>query len=356
MIFDSPKLLALCTKYVDCPLYDTPSIVHLATDSKYCGERVYLERLIKDVPPPKSAIWLSRLISEHRDQFWGAWFEIMLYGYLKSIGELSIENSDGQPDFVIKKICPILVEAKAVLTSKDEWLTDRFVSKIFISFREIQKPYVIRIADFKNSPSEIVDIEKLVKDIGNWLSTDSKNSFSWIDKYGNSLELVADYTVGLHHVYGVRWSDLKRDITPLVNALKHKSQQHKSLRVNKTPYVIAIFLQDYNFKPRDVVSAWLGNPVARIDRMTGNLILSTDTKGVSYHKDEIVNTSVSGFLVFTPKYSESNLQRELEAFWVENPFAVNDVKIDNQLFPAMEKFVVRESTETDVSMSWIQEI
>ncbi len=80
MIFDSPKMITLREKYHNTPNYGVPEIVNLDRIDEYTGERSLLESLLLDANESRRKDWLGRLINIEDAQFWGAWFEIMLYG------------------------------------------------------------------------------------------------------------------------------------------------------------------------------------------------------------------------------------------------------------------------------------
>lgn len=352
MIFDSSELLNLCEKYSVSPVYDIPSIVHLARDEEYVGERKYLEDVFIEVSEEKRKQWLGRLVSDVRAQFWGAWFEMMLYGWLKPLGELIIETQNSEPDFILKGTSSVAIEARAILSAKEEWLEDKLISKIIVTFRQIRKPFTVRITECVPAQSGLFDKKLFHKRVTQWLDTNANEQIFYEDKYGNNLKLDATLTIGLKSVYGVHWGNLDRDLSILRKALSHKAKQHKALRESHIPYVIAIFLESYSLKPSNVVEAWLGKSVLQVDRIARTTVLTTDSTGIHYGGDEIAHTTVSGTLVFKSKYNESHLRRELESYWIENPFAEDTIKIDPKLFPAIERFLVTERTPTYCTMEW----
>lgn len=78
-----------------------PSAVFLARSDKCKYEREYLECLVSQAPETKQKDWINRISREDEINHLSSWFEIMLYGWLKQLGDVKIEPEiDGKrPDF-----------------------------------------------------------------------------------------------------------------------------------------------------------------------------------------------------------------------------------------------------------------
>lgn len=358
MLFDSPEILAVCKKYAQAAIYEIPSIVRLATDEKYEGERRYLAALYNEMHPLKRKTWFHRFTSDNRDQFWGAWFELMLFGWLKPLGNVHQESGDGEPDLVLSLGLnkEILLEAKAILEPKSDWIEEKYVARVFTLLREIEKPYAVRIASFIMATNGAFDEKKFIKDIDNWLSSTPEKEYVWSDKHGNSIVFVFVSKIPINRVNGARWSDLPRNVDVLKTALAKKAKQHKAKRNAEMPYVICLFLQSYSYLPRNVVEAWLGNSVFKVNTTTGEFIHTSDSTGIHYLGEKIVHTTVSGTLVFLQKYDEKNKKRDFDVHWIENPFADDNVKLDPNLFPLDNSFVVKDRGIDYVNMHWLRDV
>jgi hypothetical protein len=352
MIFNSPQITRLIEKHSASPEYDIPSVVHLATFEKLAGERQYLESLFLEIPEQKQKHLLSRFASINRSQFWGAWFELMLYGWLKKLGRIDFEMQDGDPDFVLHSTHKIAIEARAILTPENEWLADKLLGRVFVLVRQIELPYVIDVLECSAKQKTFFETKRFLSEITRWLELNPNEKYSYDDKHNNHLKLSARYNPNLTRLYCGRVSALNRDLTALRNALSKKSTQHKILRISNTPYVIAVFLQSSSLSVHEVVSAWLGETVAYYDKAAGKLITTNDTSGIHYFGTEILHTSVSGTLVFRSSENLDRLCRELKVYWVENPFANDLIKIDDSIFPAENKLIVKNKNLSNVSMEW----
>ena len=104
MIFDSEAMQRQRTKYAATPDDCAPKIVLLDRLAKTSGERSYLEELVVSVAESKRKGWLGRMLSDRDGQHLGAWFELMLYGWLRQVGEVHFEPEveGDNPDFVLR--------------------------------------------------------------------------------------------------------------------------------------------------------------------------------------------------------------------------------------------------------------
>lgn len=107
---------------------DVPEIVFLDRSDRLAAEREILEHLLGAAPQFKQKDWLGRLVNEANEQFWGAWFEIMLWEWLQTVGsavpEPEIEGN--WPDYALTVGGQeIAVEARACLLSPNEREAER---------------------------------------------------------------------------------------------------------------------------------------------------------------------------------------------------------------------------------------
>jgi len=118
MIFDSLKMQALLEEYVDKSDREAPYSVFLGRSNKLAEERRHLENLIISAPKSKHKDWISRILSVKYGQHIGAWFELMLYGWLSEIGKVEVEPKikGDHPDFALSVANKtIIVEARACI-------------------------------------------------------------------------------------------------------------------------------------------------------------------------------------------------------------------------------------------------
>lgn len=102
MIFNSEQIKKLLAK--NPPTQNNsivPSAVFLARSDKCKNEREYLEELANQAPATKQKDWIDRISHEDERDHLSSWFEIMLYGWLKQLGDVEIEPEIDRkrPDF-----------------------------------------------------------------------------------------------------------------------------------------------------------------------------------------------------------------------------------------------------------------
>lgn len=115
MIFDSLQMNRLREEYKDKEPSVLPRIVFLDRSDKLSGERQYLEDLIALVPKEKQKEWLGRILKDDYIHHLGAWFEIMLFGWLNEIAKVDVEPEicGKKPDFSLHiSDNKIIIEAK----------------------------------------------------------------------------------------------------------------------------------------------------------------------------------------------------------------------------------------------------
>jgi hypothetical protein len=118
VIFDSEAMLDLRRKYAALDNRHVPEVVFLDRSDRLAAEREILEYLLSVAPIAKQKDWLGRLVNEDNGQFWGAWFEIMLWEWLQAIGPVTPEPEivGDKPDFVLTVgDQQIAIEARAYL-------------------------------------------------------------------------------------------------------------------------------------------------------------------------------------------------------------------------------------------------
>jgi len=351
MIFDTPKMQAMRDKYCEIPNFQVPGIVALDREEELVKERAYLESLIASVKPAKQKEWLGRLLDESWSQYIGAWFEMMLYGWLQKVGEVEIEPEvEGDlPDFMLKLADQtIVVEAKVKTKPELEQFKDDFINTV----REIKLPFAIytQVMEFNTK----LDIGFLIAKVSNWLENNPEEKFRYQDDSGNIIILIANYEPELPRIAFNTFSNF---ISPdfIKPSLSKKAKQHKRMRNAGCPYVIAILLYTSQVSPKSLAHAWFGKPEVVIDKHKKEILgVRHDMNGLHFHGEKIMHTSVSGTLVFNAFRDEDAKSRILVGWYIQNPFA--KTPINPELFPVRESYVIIEQTPEEVKMAWKSKI
>lgn len=353
MIFDSAEMQRLRERYGNLPSFRQPKIIRLDCAPLLAGERAFLENLMAAVPDEKRKDWLGRLLSDLDDQHAGAWFEIMLFSWLRNVGTVAIEPDveGNRPDFVVSiGDQQIAIEAQAHLLNAEERERKSREDEILWILRSIQKPAMVTIEQLLRGGS--LDAEKLIAEATQWLDGPADESFLFQDNAGNRLRLTAHRNQRLQSVATIGPTTVSMvNSVPLQRPLRKKAGQHQALRGASHPYIIAVWLEDVGLTAEEVAEAWFGKTVAVIDTERNEVIEERlDGSGAHFCRDQIKHTSVTGTLVFRENGNTVTQQRELSAWYIQNPFA--RVQINPFLFPAETSFVVIEQNADSYAMGW----
>ena len=354
MIFDSPEIQQLREKYSGQPDYLLPDILHLDRLDDYAAERETLERIIQSANPEQQRIWLSRLFDKTHTNYLGAWFEIMLYDWLRKIGRVTIELDDGEgrPDFLLEtKNQQILIEATAISENKDWRDQDRKDAAVYWTLQQIQMPYGINIEkmDLVKQPN----IEKLRSEVVNWLQTSPESQFSYHDPVGNHIVMQSKYIASLETLAPMGPArSFCVNSTPLKAPLKKKSKKYKqTIQAKGYAYIIAVLLEGPFYSAESAVEAWFGKTVPIYDLAEERLVQEKiDLSGLHYYKNRIQHHSVSGTLVFKPHWTDTQCGRSLQAWFIQNPYSLQ--KVNPDLFPIAARFIKVSEDAQSMQMGW----
>lgn len=353
MIFDSRQMIALREKYKNIPDYDAPLIILLDRQKRYYGEKSILEDLFGKVDANKQKDWFRRLLNEEPDQHIGAWFEIMLYGWLLERFTVDVEPEmfGNRPDFSIKIADQELaIEAKAFLISPEEREKNQKFSRIFSSLHLIKRPFLVNIKI--KQLGEKVDTNDLLEKVANWLDTEADQNFVYQDEKGNALILSSTSMPSLKKVAATYSEGFWVNSDVLKSPLAKKAKQHSELRGASIPYIIAILLEPPTLSAEEVVEAWLGKQTVVYDLNTDQVTEEKIAKsGIHFFGKEIKHKSVTGTLVFRVGHDEMKKSRYLQCWYVQNPYANSPVNPDH--FPAQARFVVMEQKGRNYKMGWM---
>lgn len=358
MVFDSPKMRALREKYKDQDNYEVRHIILLDRHDGFDGERMLIEqladKLASELNKKRFNKWLGNFLVENNNQHLGAWFEIMLYGWLKqNINQqwnVNFEPSimGNNPDFSIGNGNELIViEARGHGLNNDQRAKKKVSGIIFSKLQNINKPFFVNI--FVNQYGLTINQEEFIHTIKLWLDSPEPKIFHYKDEWGNDFELSAEYKPNQNKITVASIENPQIDHEELKPHLIEKAGQHEAIRNSGIPYIIAIFLESSILSCEDVFSALFGLPTITFNLESDEIEeLMIDRSGIFYHENEIWHKDVSGTLVFSHRYDESLKTRRLYACYIENPYA--NVKIESTFFPTEARYIVIERTKSGFKM------
>jgi len=354
MVFDNIKMVSLREKYEGKKNFEVPKIVLLDRYDGYLGERNIIEKLVSDISTEQLPRWMGNFLDEQDNRHIGAWFEIMLFGWLQQHFHVRFEPiiEGSNPDYAIEigsKL--IIIEATAHGLSLEQRAKKKVSANIYSVLESIKKPYFVQMRVSQYGLT--INKKSFTQFINQWLDSPEPPPLHFQDDLGNIFEFVAEYKpnqkniiVGCIEGYWVNHEELKQP-------LRKKAKQHRSIRKAGYPYIIAMFLESSILSGDEVVSAWLGLPSVTYDFETDQISEEKfDHSGIHYQGNEILHKSVSGTLVFKAEYDENTKSRYLKCWYVENPYAL--VKIDASLFPVESQFIVVERNDANFKMNWVR--
>jgi hypothetical protein len=352
MIFDSESMSRLRAQYASEPDYAVPKIVCLDRSDILASEREHLEELAQSAPQHVQKGWVGRLLSTDPAQHIGAWFEIMLYGWLLEIGPVVPEplTEGTRPDFSVRIAeQEIYIEARALLVDADYRERERRLSEIREALQQIKLPFIVTIRRFK--AGESTDSQRIADEAAKWLSDMAQVPFHYEDELGNKALLTADPQRTLRGVSVARIDTGWPNPESLKTPLKEKAKRHKSVRRAGYPYVLAFFLESPWLSAEDVAEAWFGGTSVTIDVETSQVLhVGPDRSGLHFFGSELRHRTVSGTLVFRADLNKEIGRHELKPWYIQNPFAKR--QIEPGLFPAESRFILLDEKQDNFSMAW----
>jgi len=334
-------------------VFDSPEILRIYHDPGFMGEKNTIYRLVNSIKGGKRKEWIKQLCSGNHGNFLGAWFEIMLYGWLKQRFAVTVEPKiEGcKPDYKIEigdQI--ILIEAKAHLVNANLREERNTHICVYDTLCNLNKPYHFTIT--KEILGKGFDIEKFKLKVVDWLESGAKSDFVYLDEHNTAIVLTATLNqsgkascISPAAVFYVNPYDLKR-------SLCEKTRQHGQLHKSKAPYIIALYLEDKAYSVEEVVTEWYGKETLNWDgENCCSACIELDRSGVVYQVAHLPFEYVSGILVFHSQYSDEEKSRTLSASYIENCFALH--KVDLNIFPDLDKFVTGKKEDGFYKMKWV---
>lgn len=353
MLFDNNRIIKIRNKYEHESDLFIPEIIKLDRFEILSGEREYLENLFRSVSSDIKRKWIGDFATDNNKQHIGAWFEIMLYGWLQQIGKVIPEPkvNDALPDFSLNDgKQEIFIEARAITIPDKERERVARHQELFSFLQQVDRKYIIKIEEYTIRTR--IKADNITKKVIDWLDNKPENNFEYRDDLGNEFILSATFHPKLKHAIVFGGSEaIWVNPEPLKEPIKKKAKQHRNIREAGHPYIIALFLEPWIYCAEDVITAWFGNTKVIVDINTKEIVKTTiDKSGLHYFDNNIFHKKVSGSLVFKTEFNKVEKRRELFGWYIQNPYA--DVPIDYNDFPVQDWFQEQSASDSEISMGW----
>lgn len=317
----------------------------------------YLAALFAQFPASLQSDLQSRFFDSDEAQHLGAWFEILLSGWLSRVGRVSFparKENQSTPDMevILDDATHITFEAFVILPPPEVRRFERKFCRLWAVLRQIQRPYIMTIKNVKfeaaiNWSAFKAHVERAID------SHASSHFHLRLNEGGVSLIAEARYDQdreNLSLIFG-RTMDIRPD--PIMRRIREKVKQHRQIR-GQAPFVIAVLIAREDVTDEEMVRAVLGNSSVVIDTRTLQAIEHTiDYSGVFFHRQggkvQIQNTSISGLLGFELSHLKDEAPY-LQGVYVQNPFAKHFIEPD--IWPVYRRYVVLAESEENFQMGW----
>lgn len=354
MIFDSQQATRLANRYATEPVWCSPLAIHLIRSEYLSAERDFLEDQIALASISKRQDWIGRLLSKRDSTHVAAWFEMALFGWLKTYGVVDVEPSlnDEHPDFVVTiNDQKIAIEARAFTQRDDERIRTCLEGEVWSAVDNLPRPYIIHIR-YENLVTR-VDKQRLTSAILSWLDSEPSQVYVYQDQKGNRVRFEATLHASLKETALISGGSAGWiSPTPLHEPLHQKARQHPATRNSGMPYIIAMFLESPFYSADEVQEAWFGRTSYVIDFDTSQVVdVRLDGTGLHFLGNVVQHRTVSGTLVFKRQLNEVDGRFTLAASYIDNPYAI--VKFDPRIFVTDSRFVIVNTTDDGFEMRWV---
>jgi hypothetical protein len=375
-LFEQDWLSELRTRYSSESKYTTPFTARLALAPRLASERNKIESWFQALPEHVKPDMLSRLRSTISVQHFGAYHELVLFHYFRTLGySVDIHQKVGkvQPDLVISGKTldkPIIVEVATVFDEPYWEKEEHKLNLILDRLDKIEHYFHISVSVESEHIPENVNYDQ----IENYVKEQLDDLYSQISQGTNEFKYVED---GLHVNFSA-FPNLEK--TPILfshglparsigteqvsNMITGKIKKYKIVKSRELPFAIALNLSNVPAGEKGLLDLLFGKPVIRITRDKNGHPISVeerrDYSGLLTPKPGLGgkprNTRLSAVINLVSKWlePESEKQQERRVHFlriIHNNWAANPISHD--IFKGCPQFVKVSENSTGISFDWI---
>jgi hypothetical protein len=375
-VFEESWVEALEQQYGSASKYTTPFVARLALDPILARERAKIEEWFQTLPEDAKPDIRGRLKDKNSHQHLGAYYELVLYQFFKSMGysvTIHPRLPEGEPDLLVtgKNLeKPIIVEIATVFDDPDWQKEEQKLNLILKMLDSIEHYFFISVIVHSEHIPERVDYKKLKQFVTGWLDGFDPKITHTVEEIGyeaNGLKLklilIPKKTLKKEPIVGGHMLPARFiGATQLRRTLGKKINKYKS--VSKTPFIIALNITDMPAGETGLLNELFGKRVVRIRRTQNGNVSSTedgrDFSGLLTPKPGLggktQNTRLSAALSTRNRWLEREKENEparrIHHFGViHNPWASNPLSY--KLFEGYPQLVNISKNEKEISLDWI---
>lgn len=379
-VFEENWAKAMGQEYASASERTKPFIVRLTLEPRFANERRKIEKWYQELPENVRIDkgFLNDLRSTDIHQHSGAYHELVLYHFLKSLGynvEMHIEISRQVPDFRItgnRLDKPVIIEVATVFDDPKWQEKERRFNLILERLDKIEHLCRLSVSlRSKDIPDE-VDYDQLADTVVKHLdelinelkAQVAKRTFHYrendLDIEFLPLLLPKKGSVVVSHSLGARWVGSDQ----IKNAVEAKINKYKFVREQDLPFVVALNLNDVPAGEDGLINELMGQVTVTITRgKNGEPIresVGRNFKGLVTPKPGLGgkprNTRLSAVIVVDSKWlnpdSEGEQEQKVHFFrLIPNYWACNPLSPEFMKYQPRIKYTVKN--ETELSFEWI---
>jgi hypothetical protein len=379
-VFDEGWVEALEQQYGSASKYTTPFVARLALDPVLARERAKIEEWFQTLPEDVKPDILGKLRYKNSHQHFGAYYELILYQFLKSVGysvDIHPKLKEGEPDLLVtgqNLDKPLIIEVATVFDDPNWEKEEQKFNLILEQLYKIEHYFLVMVSVYSEHIPEGVDYKKLSQFIRGWLdSFDPKTTYTTqeieykADGLRLKLTLIPKKTLKKTPIVGgymlpARFIGGKQ----VRSVLKKKINKYKSIRELKMPFIIALNITNMPAGETGLLNELFGKLVVRIRRNknedVANVQEGRDFSGLLTPKPGLggraQNTRLSAILNVKSRWLEredENEQASRVHFFrvIHNPWASNP--LSHEFFSGYPQYNKISEDQTGMSLGWIDE-
>lgn len=379
-VFEESWVKALEQRYRSASKYTTPFIARLALDPVLSLERAKIEDWFQTLPEDAKPDILGRLESISSSQHFGAYYELVIYRFFKSIGysvTIHPKLPEGEPDLLVtgKNLAkPIIIEVATVFDDPSWQKEEQKFSLILEQLDKIEHYFFVMVSVYSEHIPGRVDYKKLKQFVSGWMdSFDPKITHTTqetryqADGLNLNLTLLPKKTLEKAPIVGsymlpARFIGGKQ----IRSVLEKKINKYKSAKQLKVPFVIALHLTDRPVGEKGLLRELFGKDKVTIKRNVNGEVISTewgiDFSGLLTPKaglgGKARNRRLSAVLNIESKWlereEEGEQARRTHYFrLIHNPWAYNP--LSHEFLKGYPQYDKISEDQTGISLGWIDE-
>ncbi len=379
-VFEESWVKALEQQYSSASKYTTPFIARFALDPVLSLERAKIEEWFQTLPEDVKPDILGRLRSTSSSQHFGAYYELVLYQFFKSVGysvTIHPKLPEGEPDLLVtdKNLDkPTIIEVATVFDEPSWQKEEQKFSLILEQLDKIEHYFFVMVSVYSEHIPESVDYKKLNQFVLGWLDsfdpeitrTTQETAYK-TDGLTLELTLVPKQTlektpIVASHGLPARFIGTEQ----LRKMIVRKVNKYKSVKELGLNFVIALNINNMPAGEKGLLDELFGKMSLTITRnQEGEVIdekwhrnfsgLLTPKPGLGGKAE---NTRLSAIINVVSKWVEREEENEPASkvhFFrvIHNPWASNP--LSHEIFRGYSQFVKISEDERGTSLDWVDE-